>query len=273
MISIIIVNYNSGELLRNCVASIQKHLYQPCEIIIYDNHSDDGSLELLQSMNGDHGRIRIVRGEQNLGFARANNRAVEYAKGFFYHFLNPDIVINPSLNADYEEILQTGKKAIFVNPLADETGKVLKNHHLVPRVNNIIRRMLGSRRVAYWNLGASVIIHRDAFKAMGGWPEEYFMYAEDLDFFYTAFRKSIPVEYLKTPLIHIGKGVTHKIWSERERAAIIEQSFRKFYGKYHAGWEYLIIRPVQLFYILFNETGSFLLYFQTFVKTLFKNRS
>lgn len=273
MISIIIVNYNSGELLRNCIESIRKNLNQPYEVIIYDNHSDDRSIELVQSTDFDKCNIQIIRGEQNLGFARANNRAVAYAKGHYYHFLNPDMVINPRLNADYKEILRADKKAIFVNPLSDESGKVLKNRHLVPRMSNIIRRVVGLRRVAYWNLGASVIIHEEAFKKLGGWPEDYFMYAEDLDFFYTAYLKGIPVAYLTTPLIHIGKGVTHKIWSEHERAAIIEKSFRRFYRKYSAGWEYVIIRPVQLLYILFNETGSFPLYFKTFVKTLFKTRN
>jgi len=134
----------------------------------------------------------------------------------------------------------------------------------------MVRFVIGSLKVAYWNLGASILIETDAFWKMGGWPEEYFMYVEDLDFFYTAYKQGIPVYYTDTRLIHIGQGITRQVWNERERARIIEKSFKKYFYKYNAGWEYILIRPIQLLYILFNEPGSFPLYFKTFIHTLIK---
>lgn len=273
MISIIIVNYNAGELLRNCVESIIESIDTAFEIIVYDNHSNDGSVELLRSTSHDQSKLTVISGAENLGFARANNRAVASAQGRYLHFLNPDMIVNRRLNEEYASILKEDRRAIFVNPLCDASGTLLKNRHLVPRINNVIRQVLGMKRVAFWNLGASVMIHREAFNALGGWPEDYFMYAEDLDFFYKAYLNDIPVEYLSAPLTHFGKGITHKIWSDRERAAIIEKSFRVFYRKYHASWEYFIIRPVQLLYLLIHEPGSFLLYFRTFVKSIFISRN
>jgi GT2 family glycosyltransferase len=270
-LSIIIVNYNSGELLKNCIASLLTNLNVSFEIIVYDNASHDNSISCLHDLASIHPEIKIISGPLNLGFAKANNLAAAQARGNFYHFLNPDIVVSQSLNLAYKQIISSGDQSIWVTDLTDEQGNLQKNKHIVPRVRNLLKRLTGNPDIAYWNIGASIIIHRDAFARMAGWPDEYFMYAEDLDFFYTAFRHRIPVNYLSTALMHIGKGVTHKIWSDEQRATIIEKSFRRFYRKYGAGWEYLLIRPVLLSYMLFKEPASFPLYAKVFLKTLFKD--
>jgi GT2 family glycosyltransferase len=265
-LTIIIVNFNSGELLNNCLQSICQHIEVNFEVIVYDNASTDSSAIHLV---GDP-RIKVIFGKENLGFARANNLAAEKASGDLLHFLNPDILVNSRLNGDYNNILQAGGALIHVTSLTDAAGNLQKNKHLIPRIGNILRYISRSSEIAYWNLGASIIIQTEAFHRMGGWPEDYFMYAEDMDFFYKAFMHRIPVSYLDTRLIHIGKGVTHQIWSDQQRATIIEKSFIKFYRKYNAGWEYLLIRPVQLLYLLINEPRSFPLYGKVFIQTLFK---
>lgn len=268
-LSIIIVNYNSGELLKNCVASLFLNLDVKFEVIVYDNNSSDDSISCMDELVNDHAGIKIIRGPINLGFAKANNAAVQYASGHFYHFLNPDMLMATELNNDYRKIIAHQESSIWVTRLTDASGTLQKNKHVVARIGNIFKYLSGSENVAYWNIGASIIIQGDAFRKMGGWSEDYFMYAEDIDFFYTAYKNKIPVNYLSTPLVHIGKGVTQKIWDEGQRATIIEKSFKTFYRKYHAGWEYLIIRPVQLCYMLFNEPASFTLYAKVFVKNLF----
>ena len=269
-LSIIIVNYNSGELLKKCVASLFLNLEVKFDVIIYDNNSNDDSISCLDELVTKHSEIQIIHGPENLGFARANHAAVQYASGHFYHFLNPDMVMNPALNSVYYNIIGHPEQSIWVTRLSDEAGIMQKNRHVVGRIGNIIRYLIKSENVAYWNIGASIIIQRDAYRKMGGWPCDYFMYAEDIDFFYTAYIHNIPVNYLQTSLVHIGKGVTHKIWNEEQRATIIEKSFKTFYRKYHAGWEYLIIRPIQLTYMLFNEPSTFPLYAKVFFKNLLK---
>ena len=270
LMSIIIVNYNSGEMLRNCVDSLLESLDVNFEVIIYDNFSQDASLACLDSLIAGHPGISIIRGASNLGFAKANNLAAEHASGRFLHFLNPDIVVDRDLNTDYMKIASSAESSIWVTGLTDASGNLQKNKHLVALFGNLLKFILGNTNVAYWNIGASVIIHKDAFHKMGGWPEDYFMYAEDLDFFYTAYKRKIKVNYLRSAVIHIGKGVTHKIWNDLQRATIIERSFRSFYRKYRADWEYIMIRPIQLFYMLFNEPATFPLYAKVFLTNLFK---
>jgi GT2 family glycosyltransferase len=263
-VSIIIVNFNSGDLLKNCLSSICHHVEVDFEVIVYDNASADTS---ISSLTGDH-RITIIRGKENLGFARANNLAAAHASGAFLHFLNPDIVVTQSLNDAYKQILASNDESIRVTGLTNEAGQLQKNRHLIPRLGNLFRYITGRSDVAYWNLGASLVMPANTFNKIGKWPEDYFMYAEDLDLFYAAFRQKVTVKYMDIHLMHIGRGTTKSIWSEEERAAIIEKSFMTFFRKYNALWEYYIIRPVQLCYLLFNEPKTFLLYAKVFLKVI-----
>ena len=271
-ISIIIVNYNSGVLLKNCVHSLYQNLEVNFEVIIYDNASHDESLRSLESETPGHPGLKIIHGAENLGFAKANNLAARHASGKFFHFLNPDIIVNADLNRDYRLIFQEQEFSIFVTSLKDTDGNLQKNKHLIPRIGNMFRYFLGSSNVAFWNIGASVIIQKDSFYKMGGWPEDYFMYAEDLDFFYSASKHHIPVKYLDTQLVHIGKGTTHQIWSDEQRAMRIEHSYKKFFLKYHATWEYFLIRPIHMLYWLFTEPGKLPFYSKVIFKSFFKNR-
>jgi len=264
-LSIIIVNFNSGELLGNCIVSILRDIDVDFEVVVYDNASSDMSVTGLSH----NPRINIIYSEENIGFARANNLAAKAASGRLLHFLNPDIEVNATLNDAYKQLITANGNDIWVTGLTNELGEVQKNKHIVPRIGNMFRHLTGNSDVALWNLGASIIIGYEAFWRIGGWPEDYFMYAEDLDFFYTAYRFRIPVHYLETNLKHIGKGTTKKIWSDEQRAMIVESSYRKFFRKYNANWEYLLIRPLQLFYILLTEPASFVLYGKVFLKTLF----
>lgn len=263
-LSIIIVNYNSGELLKNCLRSICRHVEVEFEVIVYDNASSDTSLSGLP----DDDRVTIIRGKENVGFARANNLAAEHSRGDFYHFLNPDIEVDQGLNDFYHEIGSDSRCAVWVTSLLDTQGHCLDNKMLIPRIKNLYYRLIHSPKVRYWSLGASLVVEREAFTRAGGWPEDYFMYAEDLDFFYTCHLKGIPVIFSTVPVLHIGGGVTQKIWNPEQRAIIIERSFKAFYRKYGAIGEYYLIRPVQLIYMLFRDRKQFALYTRVFIRNL-----
>jgi GT2 family glycosyltransferase len=105
---------------------------------------------------------------------------------------------------------------------------------------------------------------------IGGWPEDYFMYAEDLDFFYQVNKKRIPVTYLDTQILHIGKGTTRHLWNERQRALIVENSFKKFLAKYHCHWQYYFVRPILLGFCLFRNPGDFIFQTSIFLSSIFR---
>ncbi len=100
MISIIIVNWNSGNLLGKCVASLLYHA-KGCQIVIVDNGSEDSSLEFVEKLNAD---LLVLRNNRNLGFAAANNLGWRASSGAFILFLNPDTECLPG---SIERLCQT----------------------------------------------------------------------------------------------------------------------------------------------------------------------
>ncbi len=268
--SIIIVNFNSGELLKNCLDSIFHHIHGSCQVIVYDNASSDDSFLNVQNIYPDSLSLTLINGDQNLGFSKANNKAVEQSCGRFLHFLNPDVIVNSELNKDYQRISRTSIQGIWVTSLVDQEGRLLKNKYLIPRLKNFINRLANRNDLAYWNTGASVLMNRSIFDQLGGWSEDTFMYAEDMELFYQAYLRNIQVHYLDTRIMHIGKGSSKHKWNERERAQMIERSFLQFFTRRGAAWEYYIIRPILLLYILVNEPHRFGLQLSVFFQHCFK---
>ena len=92
-LSIITVTYQSNEYIDQCILSIVTHILDPSyEHIIVDNGSTDGTIETIES--GYLNYVRLIKNDRNLGFAAANNRALEEAKGRYILFLNPDMQIH-----------------------------------------------------------------------------------------------------------------------------------------------------------------------------------
>ncbi len=90
-ISVVIVNFNAGELLTDCVRSVLTSSV-PVQVIVSDNGSTDGSINILEESIRDE-RSNIIYNKENLGFAKANNRALADAQGDYLLFLNPDCLI------------------------------------------------------------------------------------------------------------------------------------------------------------------------------------
>lgn len=269
-ISIIIVNYNSSGLLADCIKSIIKNLSLNYEVIVYDNASSDDSITKAEGIVKGNNRVKIIRSSENIGFAKANNQAARLAKGKYFHFLNPDTTVDSKLEQEYARLLTENRNAIFVTGLRESDGQVHKMKHLIPTAGNYFNALTFSRKVSYWNIGASIIMDRSTFSTIGGWAEDYFMYAEDLDLFYQTRGKNIPVIYLDCSITHIGKGTTGKIWNNLQRAILIERSTRRFYSKYKMTYQYFIIRPIQLAYMLIKFPRSFPVTIKAIVKSFCK---
>ncbi|MBN1136110.1 MAG: glycosyltransferase family 2 protein [Anaerolineae bacterium] len=91
MVSIVIVNYNAGELLHRCLASIARQTCPNWEVIIVDNASQDESLQCVEQF----GRVRVIRNSKNVGFATAQNQGLGLAQGCYLMPLNFDIEMTP----------------------------------------------------------------------------------------------------------------------------------------------------------------------------------
>ncbi len=197
-LSIIIVNWNTRQDLLRCLASITANPPAcPFEVLVLDNASADGSAE---SVAAEFPQVRLEVSAENLGFARANNRAAASAQGRFWLLLNPDTVVHPgALDALARHLASRPWVAAvgprLVNPdgspqpsierlptLYNEWWRLLHLDHLYP-VSKYPPSTLASRRPRRVEVlsGACLLVRREAVEASGLFDEEYFVYSEEID--------------------------------------------------------------------------------------------
>ena len=236
-VSVIIVNYNSGDFLYNCIRSIQENIkLVDLEIIVVDNASSDDSIKRCENLHKD--RLLFVQAGENLGFSKANNLGAKLARGKILHFLNPDTQLDEKMSDDYEKILKDREKgffAVYVNPLKNRDGSVRyeRNWQLTPE--NYLAYLLKLSTVKWYYLGATVIVSREIYDKVGGWNEEIFMYSDDADFFYKLDKMSILVVEMPAVIFHYGGASSEKVWSNMDKEIVIQKSLRVFYHSNHLG--------------------------------------
>ena len=93
LVSVIVLNYNAGELLLNCIDSLKKSTYTNLEILVVDNISSDGSQIKCKERFPD---IKLIQNNENLGYCGGNNIGVREANGKFIVILNPDTIVEPN---------------------------------------------------------------------------------------------------------------------------------------------------------------------------------
>ena len=114
LISVIVVNYNRGELLRQCLMSFMRQTYPFLEVLVVENGSSDGSLAVVRSFTDE--RIRLFALDRNAGFAEGSNIASREARGEFIALINNDAVASggyiklQQLPAYYSPIELVGEK-------------------------------------------------------------------------------------------------------------------------------------------------------------------
>ncbi len=92
LVSVIVLNYNAGELLLNCIESIKKSAYKNLEIIVVDNISTDKSQKVCKEKYPD---IKLIQNDENFGYCEGNNIGIRKARGDFIMILNPDTIVEP----------------------------------------------------------------------------------------------------------------------------------------------------------------------------------
>ncbi len=200
----IIVNYNAGPLLADCVSSA---LPQVSEVLVVDNASDDSSIENCARQFADEPRLSIVRNDTNIGFAAACNIGFSQARGDFVLFLNPDCRLDTGVVSELLEVLESDPiigmvGGLLVNQDGSEQGG---GRRAVPTPWRSLVRVLGLNRFSSrWPTlffdyhlhkqplplhpveveaisGACMLVKREAVEDVGLWDEGYFLHCEDLD--------------------------------------------------------------------------------------------
>jgi GT2 family glycosyltransferase/lipopolysaccharide/colanic/teichoic acid biosynthesis glycosyltransferase len=246
-LSIIIVNYNVREFLHHALVSLQKAMKGiRAEIIVVDNASDDGSIEMVKRR---FPKVHLIANDSNLGFAKANNLGLKQARGKYILLINPDTLVQ-------ENTLQVMIRFFDENPDVGLAGCKILNpdgtfqlacRRSFPAPWAAFTKMIGlsalfpgSRLFGRYNLtylspdetyeidavsGSFMMVRREAYDEVGGLDEDFFMYGEDLDWCYRIQRAGWKNYYVhSTQIIHY-KGESTK------RSSLNE--IRTFYQAMH----------------------------------------
>ncbi len=252
-LSIIIVNYNVRDFLENALASLRRSAHGiEHEILVVDNASDDGSVEMVRSKFPD---VLLTANTENLGFAKANNIALRHAKGEYFLLINPDTIVQEDtlkkmleffkmnssvgmagckiLNPD--GTLQLGCRRSFPTPLIT-FGRISGLASLFPR-----SKWFGRYNLTYLNpdetlevdaiSGSFMMIRRKVYEEIGGLDENFFMYGEDLDWCYRVQQAGWKVFYVHTTQIIHYKGESTKR-SNIDEIKIFYQAMHLFVKKH-----------------------------------------
>lgn len=212
-LSVIIVNYNVTNLLRNCLHSIEKYLPSiHYEVIVADNRSTDESWKILIE---EFPKVKFLALKENFGFAKANNLAIENALGEYILILNPDTEIESN---DFKILLNFADSKENFGCLGvrmhDANGNFLpESKRSVPDMFNSFEKLftgfkktnsksyyrndIGEFDIAEVEVitGAFFLCKKAVYEKVGGLDEKYFMYGEDVDLCYTLLQNGFQNYY------------------------------------------------------------------------------
>lgn len=235
-LSIIIVSYNTKDVTDNCLHSIFHAAWQsPFEVIVVDNHSTDGSVEMIKAK---YPQVLLLANKENRMFAAANNQGAEIAKGQYLLLLNSDTIVyddNLQKMIDFYDTLPSdvvciGPKVLnqdysvqsfgFPNPgLRERFCLCYKLHKLLPPT--IVKKWLvtglpvepDNVREVGWVVGACMMIPKAMYHEVGGLNENVEFYGEEPEFGYRTEHRFHyrTIYYPGAEIIHLGGQSTGKI--------------------------------------------------------------
>ena len=232
----VIVNYNAGSHLVDCVRSLRTEGVGT--IVVVDNDSHDGSIEALEAVHPD---VTVVRTGTNLGYGGGVNRGVAQVDAEFILVMNADTVVEPGMVKALVASIDADPKVGIVGPLVETAdgdlypsartfptmadavghaflGMVLPNNRFTRRYRMLDWDHAAARRVD-WVSGSCFLVRQTCFRGIGGFDEDYFMYLEDVDLCWRARQAGWEVAYEPSARVMHVQGVSTDLHPYRMIAA------------------------------------------------------
>ena len=254
-LSVIIVSYNTKELLRNCLESVFAQTKGiNYEVIIVDNNSIDGSVRMVKKLKTKNQKLKIklIENKENLGFAKANNQALRQAQGEYVLLLNSDTVLkgNPLL-----KLIRFAQK----HPKAGVIGCKLLNADGTPQPSvapfftlpwTFLWFLTGDRFLysspskssqVDWVMGAALMVKKEAIDKVGLLDEKFFMYMEEVEWCYRIKKAGWQIWfYPEAKIFHLVRGSSPE---GKQRAILgIYKGLIYFYQKHFAPWQLIVLK-------------------------------
>jgi N-acetylglucosaminyl-diphospho-decaprenol L-rhamnosyltransferase len=256
-LSVALVNWNNRDYLEQCLASLETaDLPLKMEIVVSDNGSTDGSLEMLAER---FPYVKVVQNGHNVGVARGNNQCIRNSTGRYVFILNNDTVVNRDSIMQMVNFLDEHPAAGAVGGnLLNPDGSLQASFCYFPTLWEEFQIVthLGVRRnplfpshpAAWpevrevdWMSSASIIVRREAIEGIGLIDEDFFIYSDETDWQYRLWRAGWKVYYLPgVTTIHFGGG---SFEPGGKRYTLVYRG-RMLFAKKHYGWLYSVVQRV-----------------------------
>jgi hypothetical protein len=254
-ISIIIVTWNSGSEIIDCLDSVYAQNYAPCEVIVIDNASEDNTVDLIKNYGRD---LLLITNDRNLGFAPATNQGLARAAGDYILLLNPDTILRPEALQIMASFMDSNPAVGALGPqLLNADGTIQPSCREFPRPAHLIweftglaklfphHPVFGSWRMGYFDhqsrrevdqpMGACLMVRKTAIGQIGPMDDKRFpMFLNEVDWCFRLNKNGWKIYFLpEARVIHL-QGVSIK----KARLAMTVSSHRSlaaFFQKHYPG--------------------------------------
>ena len=263
-LSIIIVNYNTSELLKKCLDSLYKTVSDlALEIFVVDNGSTDKGLAEIEKK---WTQVEYIKNKENLGFSKANNQALRRAKGRNILLLNSDTeVLNTTLTKMTKFLDSHSEMGVIGCKLLNLEGTLQYSYGKFPDIfSTILRLILSPQKRKYalygygkthevdWVTGAVFMIKKEVIEKVGFLDEDYFMYYEETDWCYRIKKTGWKIFYFPE-----GQVIHHFSYKRRTKKVLIEirKSHLLFYKKNYSENSFQRLKKITILIIKLKILG------------------
>ena len=269
-VSIVIVNWNTCNILRDCLVSVYKQTESiEFEVIVVDNASTDNSVAMVKTQ---FPQAILIQNDVNRGFAAANNQGIEIARGRYVLLLNPDTVVLYDAITKGVSFADAHPDAAIVGCRVLNPDRTLQSTcFMFPSILNLVLsssylyklfpkiKLFGREQMTWWDrtderevdvvTGCFMLVKREAINQVGLMDEQFFMYGEETDWCYRF--KHTGWKILFTPdaeIMHLG-GQSSK-QAAPEMALQLRGSILRFISKHRSRLEYKLACVLVLFFFV-----------------------
>lgn len=244
------LSYNTKDLLRESLLALEgKITYKTDEIIIVDNASNDESVAMIKK---EFPRVRLIRSDTNLGFAKGINLGAEAAEGEYVLFLNSDAkIMTDTLPAMVSYMDEHKKCAVLGGLLKNYDGSLQRSFGQFYTVAGVIKMLIGGdkaempKKIALdpfltdWVSGGFMMVKKDVFQQTKRFDENFFMYIEDMELCYRLKHLGYNVAvFPQSFAIHAQQGSSNRSFAVQQ----IYKGLLYFYKKHRSWPEYFLVK-------------------------------
>lgn len=253
-VSILIINWNTRDILRDCLKSVYRQTSSiHFETIVVDNASSDGSVEMIQR---EYPQVILIKNDRNRGFAAANNQGIAIAQGRYVLLLNSDtVILDRAVSKTLAFADQHPEAAVVGCRVLNPDRTLQPTCFLFPSLLNLFlsstylykifpqSRFFGREQMTWWDrndvrqveavTGCFMLVRKKSIEQVGMMDEKYFMYAEEADWCYR-FQKAgwKNLFFPDAQIIHLGGQSTRKVSSEM--TVCLRLSLLLFFQKHYS---------------------------------------